>query len=90
MPACRSASWLPCNTVAYECFIDELADRAKVDPVAYRRMLLAEDGRERHALDEAVAKAIFAAAGEAYSLAAVSKDGFTTGLRPPSDRVGLV
>ena len=32
------------NTFAYECFIDELAERAKTDPVAYRRMLLAEDG----------------------------------------------
>jgi isoquinoline 1-oxidoreductase beta subunit len=45
------------NTFAYECFIDELAERAKADPVAYRRVLLADDGRERRVLDEAVALA---------------------------------
>jgi isoquinoline 1-oxidoreductase subunit beta len=39
------------NTFAYECFFDELAHAAKVDPAAWRRHLLAEGSRERRVLD---------------------------------------
>jgi isoquinoline 1-oxidoreductase beta subunit len=45
------------SAFAMECFVDELAHAAKVDPVDYRRRLLAGHARHRAVLDLAAAKA---------------------------------
>ena len=66
------------NCFAYECFVDELAHAAKNDPVAYRRSLLAPDGRERRGLDEAIARSGWndvAPAGHFRGLALVHANG---------------
>jgi CO/xanthine dehydrogenase Mo-binding subunit len=39
------------NTFIFESFIDELAQRAGRDPIAFRRQLLANEPRMRHVLD---------------------------------------
>ncbi len=39
------------NTYFIECFVDELAERAGADPVAYRRSLLGHDPRLKRVLD---------------------------------------
>ncbi|MGQ3050147.1 MAG: molybdopterin cofactor-binding domain-containing protein [Roseateles sp.] len=39
------------NVFAYECLMDELAQGARMDALAYRRALLPPDGRERRVLD---------------------------------------
>ncbi|HYE51075.1 MAG TPA: molybdopterin cofactor-binding domain-containing protein, partial [Azospirillaceae bacterium] len=43
------------NVFFLECFIDELAHRAGIDPVAYRRTLLAHEPRHLRVLDAATA-----------------------------------
>ncbi len=45
------------NLFGIESFIDELAHRAKLDPVRYRRELLAHDERALRVLDEAARRA---------------------------------
>jgi isoquinoline 1-oxidoreductase beta subunit len=60
------------NLFAVECFIDELAERARVDPLEYRRALLAGDDRGLAVLNLAADKARWAeppAAGRVRGLA---------------------
>jgi isoquinoline 1-oxidoreductase beta subunit len=63
------------NCFAYECFIDELAEHAKADPIGYRRTLLAEGGRERRVLDEAVALAGSLPSGRHRGVAIIQANG---------------
>lgn len=46
----RTTGWGP-SIFGLECFVDELALRAKADPLAYRRALLAHDARAARVLD---------------------------------------
>ena len=57
----RGLGALP-NVYAMECFIDELAERAGVDPVAYRLSFLT-DPRARHLIDIVAARSDFANRG---------------------------
>jgi len=63
--ALRGLGALP-NIFAIECFLDELAGRAGVDPLEYRQALLA-DARGRRVLGEAANMAGWAARGPAGS-----------------------
>jgi len=45
------------NVYVMESFIDECAARARIDPVAFRRAMLASNARARHTLDLAASKA---------------------------------
>jgi isoquinoline 1-oxidoreductase beta subunit len=56
--AWRGIGWGP-NCFARECFIDELAEAAKSDPVAFRQRLLAKSPRARAVLDAVVAMSGF-------------------------------
>jgi isoquinoline 1-oxidoreductase beta subunit len=56
--AWRGIGWGP-NCFARECFIDELAEAAKSDPVAFRQRLLAKSPRGRAVLDAVVAMSDF-------------------------------
>lgn len=70
LSAWRGIGWAP-NCFARECFLDELADRAGIDPVSYRRKLLAGSPRALAVLDAAVEMADFGNApeGRAHGLA---------------------
>ncbi len=59
----RGLGALP-NVYAMECFIDELAERAGVDPVAYRLSMLS-DPRARHLIEDVAARCGWAARGPA-------------------------
>jgi len=71
----RLASWRGIghghNRFASECFIDELATAAKIDPVIFRHRLLDGHPRARALLDKVVALSKFGAApeGRAHGLA---------------------
>jgi nicotinate dehydrogenase subunit B len=52
------------NVFALECFLDELADRAGIDPAAYRLRLLSEP-RARHLVERAAAMSNWSARGPA-------------------------
>ncbi|QDL93233.1 xanthine dehydrogenase family protein molybdopterin-binding subunit [Paroceanicella profunda] len=70
LSAWRGIGWAP-NCFARECFLDELAERAGVDPVSYRRRLLAGSPRALAVLDAAVEMSGFGNApeGRAHGLA---------------------
>jgi CO/xanthine dehydrogenase Mo-binding subunit len=61
----RGLGALP-NVYALECFMDELAQRAGVDPVAYRLSLLS-DPRARHLIETVAARCGWAGRGPAGS-----------------------
>ena len=61
--ALRGLGALP-NVFAIECFMDELAERAGVDPVAYRLSLLS-DPRARHIIADVAARSDWAHRGPA-------------------------
>ncbi|MES2130257.1 MAG: molybdopterin cofactor-binding domain-containing protein [Pseudomonadota bacterium] len=63
------------NGFALESFVDELALAAGVDPLAYRRSMLGEGGRERKVLDAAVACAGQPGAGQQRGVALVAANG---------------
>ena len=59
----RGLGALP-NVYAMECFIDELAERASVDPVAYRLSMLS-DQRARHLIEDVAGRCGWADRGPA-------------------------
>jgi nicotinate dehydrogenase subunit B len=61
----RGLGALP-NVYALECFMDELAERAGVDPVAYRLSLLS-DPRARHLIENVAERCGWASRGSAGS-----------------------
>jgi CO/xanthine dehydrogenase Mo-binding subunit len=63
--ALRGLGALP-NVFAIECFMDELAERAGVDPVAYRLSLIS-DPRARRIIEDVAARSNWAARGPAGS-----------------------
>src|ERR1700744_1313008 len=63
--ALRGLGALP-NVFAIECFMDELAERAGVDPVEYRLALLS-DGRARRLIENVARRSNWAARGPAGS-----------------------
>ena len=67
--AWRGIGWAP-NCFARECFIDELAEQAGADPVAFRRKLLRDSPRGLAVLDAVVAMSGFGKApqGRAHGL----------------------
>ncbi|MFN3460761.1 MAG: molybdopterin cofactor-binding domain-containing protein [Oceanibaculum sp.] len=67
--AWRGIGWAP-NCFARECFIDELAEQAGSDPVAFRRKLLRDSPRGLAVLDAVVAMSGFGQApqGRAHGL----------------------
>src|SRR5690606_7254255 len=52
--AWRGIGWGP-NCFARECFIDELAEATRTDPVTFRRRLLANSSRGQAVLEAVVA-----------------------------------
>lgn len=70
LSAWRGIGWAP-NCFARECFLDELAERAGIDPVSYRRRLLAGSPRALAVFDAAVEMSGFGNApeGRAHGLA---------------------
>ncbi|MBV7484889.1 molybdopterin cofactor-binding domain-containing protein [Bordetella sp. BOR01] len=68
--AWRGIGWGP-NCFARECFVDELAEAANSDPVAFRHSLLAKSARGRAVLDAVVSMSNFgnAPSGRAHGLA---------------------
>jgi CO/xanthine dehydrogenase Mo-binding subunit len=63
--ALRGLGALP-NVFAIECFMDELAERAGVEPVVYRLSMLS-DKRARHIIEDVTARSDWAARGAAGS-----------------------
>jgi len=63
--ALRGLGALP-NVFAIECFVDELAERAGVDPVAYRLSMLS-DPRARRIIEDVAARSNWARRGPAGS-----------------------
>jgi CO/xanthine dehydrogenase Mo-binding subunit len=61
--ALRGLGALP-NVFAMECFMDELAERAGVDPVTYRLSMLS-DKRARHIIEDVAQRSNWAARGPA-------------------------
>lgn len=93
-----SATWRSpganANEFARESFVDELAEQAGVDPLAFRRQLLAQSPRMLAVLDRAVALAGTPAAGAAQGFAvSTNSRGFSAFVvqvsLSPSGKVGV-